>query len=60
MFISGTLVAFVFVKQLTKDKERLQAMMAHLHVKSTEPKPAPQPVCHCVYHLLCFIMNTLL
>ncbi|KAK7132019.1 hypothetical protein R3I93_018545 [Phoxinus phoxinus] len=30
--------------QLTKDKERLQAMMAHLHVKSTEPKPAPQPV----------------
>uniref|UniRef100_A0A8C2PTC2 Forkhead box P1a n=1 Tax=Cyprinus carpio TaxID=7962 RepID=A0A8C2PTC2_CYPCA len=30
--------------QLAKDKERLQAMMAHLHVKSTEPKPAPQPV----------------
>ncbi|XP_051961242.1 forkhead box protein P1-B-like isoform X2 [Xyrauchen texanus] len=30
--------------QLTKDKERLQAMMAHLHVKSTEPQPAPQPV----------------
>ncbi|XP_039507775.1 forkhead box protein P1-B-like isoform X3 [Pimephales promelas] len=30
--------------QLTKDKERLQAMMAHLHVKSTEAKPAPQPV----------------
>ncbi|XP_051515889.1 forkhead box protein P1-B-like isoform X2 [Myxocyprinus asiaticus] len=30
--------------QLTKDKERLQAMMAHLHVKSAEPKPAPQPV----------------
>ncbi|KAL0158632.1 hypothetical protein M9458_046708, partial [Cirrhinus mrigala] len=29
---------------LAKDKERLQAMMAHLHVKSTEPKPAPQPV----------------
>ncbi|XP_056304913.1 forkhead box protein P1a isoform X2 [Danio aesculapii] len=30
--------------QLAKDKERLQAMMAHLHVKSTETKPAPQPV----------------
>ncbi|TRY59443.1 hypothetical protein DNTS_027838 [Danionella cerebrum] len=30
--------------QLAKDKERLQAMMTHLHVKSTEPKPAPQPV----------------
>ncbi|XP_046895996.1 forkhead box protein P1-B-like isoform X3 [Hypomesus transpacificus] len=28
--------------QLKKDKERLQAMMAHL--KSTEPKPAVQPV----------------
>lgn len=30
--------------QLAKDKERLQAMMTHLHVKSTEPKPSPQPV----------------
>ncbi|XP_026109043.1 forkhead box protein P1-B-like isoform X2 [Carassius auratus] len=30
--------------QLAKDKDRLQAMMAHLHVKSTEPRPAPQPV----------------
>ncbi|KAI4881924.1 hypothetical protein NFI96_021104, partial [Prochilodus magdalenae] len=30
--------------QLAKDKERLQAMMAHLHVKATEPKPTPQPV----------------
>lgn len=30
--------------QLAKDKERLQAMMTHLHVKSTEPKPTPQPV----------------
>ncbi|XP_066527333.1 forkhead box protein P1a isoform X2 [Hoplias malabaricus] len=30
--------------QLAKDKERLQAMMAHLHVKATEPKPSPQPV----------------
>ncbi|GAA6065392.1 forkhead box protein P1-B isoform X1, partial [Tachysurus ichikawai] len=29
--------------QLAKDKERLQAMMTHLHVKSTEPKPTPQP-----------------
>ncbi|TSM36152.1 Forkhead box protein P1-B [Bagarius yarrelli] len=30
--------------QLAKDKERLQAMMTHLHVKSTEPKPSPQPL----------------
>ncbi|KAI5108992.1 forkhead box protein P1-B isoform X3 [Silurus meridionalis] len=30
--------------QLAKDKERLQAMMTHLHVKSTEPKPCPQPL----------------
>ncbi|KAM9799128.1 forkhead box protein P1-B isoform X2 [Syngnathus typhle] len=30
--------------QLTKDKERLQAMMTHLHVKSTEPKATPQPL----------------
>ncbi|XP_041100073.1 forkhead box protein P1-like [Polyodon spathula] len=30
--------------QLTKDKDRLQAMMTHLHVKSREPKPTPQPL----------------
>ncbi|KAM6947204.1 forkhead box protein P1-B [Lycodopsis pacificus] len=30
--------------QLAKDKERLQAMMTHLHVKSTEPKAIPQPL----------------
>ncbi|XP_060691690.1 forkhead box protein P1-B isoform X2 [Hemiscyllium ocellatum] len=30
--------------QLAKDKERLQAMMTHLHVKSTEPKSTPQPL----------------
>ncbi|XP_028849564.1 forkhead box protein P1-B-like isoform X1 [Denticeps clupeoides] len=30
--------------QLAKDKERLQAMMTHLHEKSTEPKPTLQPV----------------
>ncbi|XP_078065582.1 forkhead box protein P1-B isoform X3 [Mustelus asterias] len=30
--------------QLAKDKERLQAMMTHLHVKSTEPKSTPQPI----------------
>ncbi|XP_034296465.1 forkhead box protein P1 isoform X5 [Pantherophis guttatus] len=29
--------------QLAKDKDRLQAMMTHLHVKSTEPKATPQP-----------------
>ncbi|ETE64504.1 Forkhead box protein P1 [Ophiophagus hannah] len=29
--------------QLAKDKDRLQAMMTHLHVKSTEPKVTPQP-----------------
>ena len=32
------------LSQLAKDKERLQAMMTHLHVKSTEPKATPQPV----------------
>uniref|UniRef100_A0A8C9WIJ7 Forkhead box P1a n=1 Tax=Scleropages formosus TaxID=113540 RepID=A0A8C9WIJ7_SCLFO len=30
--------------QLAKDRERLQAMMNHLHVKSTETKAAPQPL----------------
>uniref|UniRef100_A0A8C5AK19 Forkhead box P1b n=1 Tax=Gadus morhua TaxID=8049 RepID=A0A8C5AK19_GADMO len=30
--------------QLSKDKDRLQAMMTHLHVKSTEPKASPQPL----------------
>ncbi|KAL4646403.1 forkhead box protein P1-B-like isoform X2 [Arapaima gigas] len=30
--------------QLAKDRERLQAMMNHLHVKSAETKAAPQPV----------------
>uniref|UniRef100_A0A8D0H8A7 Forkhead box P1 n=1 Tax=Sphenodon punctatus TaxID=8508 RepID=A0A8D0H8A7_SPHPU len=30
--------------QLAKDKERLQAMMTQLHVKSNEPKAAPQPL----------------
>ncbi|KAM6470965.1 forkhead box protein P1 isoform 9-T13 [Liasis olivaceus] len=30
--------------QLAKDKDRLQAMMTHLHVKSTEPKSTPQPL----------------
>ncbi|KAM4581737.1 forkhead box protein P1-B isoform 2-T2 [Fundulus diaphanus] len=30
--------------QLAKDKERLQAMMTHLHVKSTEPKATLQPL----------------
>ncbi|XP_070594324.1 forkhead box protein P1 isoform X10 [Erythrolamprus reginae] len=30
--------------QLAKDKDRLQAMMTHLHVKSTEPKATPQPL----------------
>uniref|UniRef100_A0A8C4T6Q7 FOXP coiled-coil domain-containing protein n=1 Tax=Erpetoichthys calabaricus TaxID=27687 RepID=A0A8C4T6Q7_ERPCA len=30
--------------QLAKDKERLQAMMTHLHVKSTESKLTTQPV----------------
>ncbi|XP_048873514.1 forkhead box protein P1-B-like isoform X2 [Brienomyrus brachyistius] len=30
--------------QLEKDRERLQAMMTHLHVKSTEAKPVSQPL----------------
>ncbi|KAK2091567.1 hypothetical protein P7K49_030851 [Saguinus oedipus] len=32
-----------FGQMIYKNKERLQAMMTHLHVKSTEPKAAPQP-----------------
>ncbi|KAL8212721.1 UNVERIFIED_CONTAM: hypothetical protein K2H54_056788 [Gekko kuhli] len=36
---------------LAKDKERLQAMMTHLHVKSTEPKATPQPTLIFVYQL---------
>lgn len=39
--VSLTVILLVSM-QLKKDKERLQAMMAHL--KSSEPKPAAQPV----------------
>lgn len=38
-------VCLLVSMQLKKDKERLQAMMAHL--KSSEPKPAAQPVSTC-------------
>lgn len=41
--------------QLAKDKERLQAMMTHLHVKSTEPKAAPQPVSSIPVIRLCLL-----
>lgn len=30
--------------QLTKESERLQAMMAHLHMRPSEPKPFSQPL----------------
>lgn len=30
--------------QLAKESERLQAMMAHLHMRPSEPKPFNQPV----------------
>ena len=30
--------------QLSKESERLQAMMAHLHMRPSEPKPYKQPV----------------
>lgn len=32
------------VLQLAKESERLQAMMAHLHMRPSEPKPFNQPV----------------
>lgn len=43
LFIKNVTCSFSSL-QLAKDKERLQAMMTHLHVKSTEPKATPQPV----------------
>lgn len=43
LFIKNVMCS-LFSLQLAKDKERLQAMMTHLHVKSTEPKATPQPV----------------
>ncbi|XP_072567163.1 forkhead box protein P2-like isoform X2 [Paramormyrops kingsleyae] len=30
--------------QLSKERERLQAMMAHLHMRPSEPKPPPKPL----------------
>lgn len=32
------------MSQLAKESERLQAMMAHLHMRPSEPKPFNQPV----------------
>lgn len=38
----------VFSLQLAKESERLQAMMTHLHMRPSEPKPFNQPVStHC-------------
>ncbi|XP_042684264.1 forkhead box protein P4 isoform X1 [Centrocercus urophasianus] len=34
--------------QLAKESERLQAMMAHLHMRPSEPKPFSQPFCSVV------------
>ncbi|NXG02473.1 FOXP4 protein, partial [Sakesphorus luctuosus] len=33
-----------FLPQLAKESERLQAMMAHLHMRPSEPKPFSQPL----------------
>lgn len=33
-----------YLPQLAKESERLQAMMAHLHMRPSEPKPFSQPV----------------
>ncbi|XP_010002595.1 PREDICTED: forkhead box protein P2 isoform X12 [Chaetura pelagica] len=30
--------------QLSKERERLQAMMTHLHMRPSEPKPSPKPL----------------
>ncbi|XP_058629432.1 forkhead box protein P2 isoform X3 [Onychostoma macrolepis] len=30
--------------KLSKERERLQAMMAHLHMRPSEPKPSPKPL----------------
>uniref|UniRef100_A0A8C7DJ79 Forkhead box P2 n=1 Tax=Oncorhynchus kisutch TaxID=8019 RepID=A0A8C7DJ79_ONCKI len=30
--------------QLSKEREHLQAMMAHLHMRPSEPKPSPKPL----------------
>lgn len=50
----------LFAKQLAKDKERLQAMMAHLHVKSTESKPTPQPVSTLAHSpAYCFVFKVM-
>ena len=37
--------------QLSKERERLQAMMAHLHMRPSEPKSSPKPVsAYCSGH----------
>lgn len=44
--LSSTLIysTFFLSKQLSKERERLQAMMAHLHMRPSEPKSSPKPV----------------
>lgn len=37
-------ISSLCVSQLAKESERLQAMMTHLHMRPSEPKPFNQPV----------------
>lgn len=39
-----TVISSLCVSQLAKESERLQAMMTHLHMRPSEPKPFNQPV----------------
>lgn len=51
ILFTKVMFTFLFPVQLAKDKDRLQAMMTHLHVKSTEPKATPQPVSICMNYI---------
>ncbi|NXP16228.1 FOXP4 protein, partial [Scytalopus superciliaris] len=42
--LSDHLPSASFLPQLAKESERLQAMMAHLHMRPSEPKPFSQPL----------------
>lgn len=42
--LPSRLTRSLLLPQLAKESERLQAMMAHLHMRPSEPKPFSQPV----------------
>lgn len=48
-----------FSSQLAKESERLQAMMAHLHMRPSEPKPFSQPVSNALSILPLSYVHTL-